>query len=149
VASAGDIKYDLQTNRSLQDPQPKPARISNAVQQNQAPVGSKFRQDARMAGVRAPQRNRAAIPSLLLLLAIAPTGARGETIETEHLFGFTIGTDVGIGERELEGSVTGRFGKRDGSYLASASTMSVEFVPVAMARFWIIWRSPSDPFPRS
>src|SRR5450756_3108510 len=36
--------------------------------------------------------------------------------------------------QELEGSVTGRFGKRDGSYLASASTMSVEFVPVANLR---------------
>jgi len=39
-----------------------------------------------------------------------------------------------VGERELEGSVTGRSAKRDGSYLASASTMSVEFVPVANLR---------------
>ena len=88
-----------------------------------------------MAGLSAAQRNKAAASCLLLVLATVPTGARGEPIETEHLFGFTIGSDVGeVGERELEGSVTGRSAKRDGSYLASASTMSVEFVPVANLR---------------
>ena len=40
-------------------------------------------------------------------------------IETEHLFGFTIGTDVGhSGEKEAVLDITGRFGKRDGSYSA-------------------------------
>jgi len=88
-----------------------------------------------MAGLSAAQRNKAAASCLLLVLTTVPTGARGEPIETEHLFGFTIGSDVGeVGERELEGSVTGRSAKRDGSYLASASTMSVEFVPVANLR---------------
>ena len=77
----------------------------------------------------------AAKPGLLLALAIIPTKARTEPIETEHLFGFTIGSDVGeVGERELEGSVTGRFAKRDGSYLASESTLSAEFVPMANLR---------------
>src|SRR5580704_2013065 len=77
----------------------------------------------------------AAKPGLLLALAVIPTEARTEPIETEHLFGFTIGTDVGqVGERELEGSVTGRFAKRDGSYLASESTMSAEFVSIANLR---------------
>jgi hypothetical protein len=71
----------------------------------------------------------------MLMLATGTTGARAGTIETEHLFGFTIGSDVGdVGEKELEGSVTGRSAKRNGSYLASASTMSVEFVPVANLR---------------
>jgi hypothetical protein len=68
---------------------------------------------------------------MLLALAIVPAVARASSIETEHLFGFTIGSDVGdVGERELEGSVTGRFGKQTGTYKAAASTMSVEFVPI-------------------
>jgi hypothetical protein len=72
---------------------------------------------------------------LLLALAIIPTGARSATIETEHLFGFTIGSDLGeVGERELEGSVTGRFAKRTGSYDAASSTMSAEFVPIPNLR---------------
>ena len=78
---------------------------------------------------------RAAESCLLLALAMLPTGARCGTIETEHLFGFTIGSDVGdVGERELEGSVTGRFAKRNGLYGATESTMSAEFVPIANLR---------------
>lgn len=78
---------------------------------------------------------RAAESCLLLALAMLPTGARCGTIETEHLFGFTIGSDVGdVGERELEGSVTGRFAKRNGLYRATESTMSAEFVPIANLR---------------
>lgn len=72
---------------------------------------------------------------LLPVLAMVPTGARTTPIETEHLFGFTIGSDVGeAGERELEGTVTGRFAKRTGTYNAAASTASVEFVPVKNLR---------------
>jgi hypothetical protein len=82
-----------------------------------------------------PLRSGTAKSCLLLVLAIFPAEARTETIETEHLFGFTIGSDVGeAGERELEGSVTGRFSKRTGTYDASASTMSVEFVPIPNLR---------------
>src|SRR3984885_7903381 len=93
-----------------------------------------------MAGLRASKRfvlaaQRAAKSGLLLALAMIPTGARGETIETEHLFGFTIGSDVGeVGERELEGTVTGRFAKRTGTYDAGASTLSAEFVPIPNLR---------------
>jgi len=73
---------------------------------------------------------------LLLALALLPPDAvRGEPIETEHLFGFTIGSDVGdVGERELEGTATGRFGKRTGAYDAGSGTMSLEFVPLANLR---------------
>jgi hypothetical protein len=94
-----------------------------------------------MTALRALRRfvsatERATVKSYLLLaLAIIPTGARSATIETEHLFGFTIGSDVGeVGERELEGSVTGRFAKRTGSYDAASSTMSAEFVPIPNLR---------------
>jgi hypothetical protein len=72
---------------------------------------------------------------LLLVLLLISSGARATTIETEHLFGFTIGSDVGeVGEREIEGSVTGRFAKRTGSYNAGSSTLSAEFVPLPNLR---------------
>ena len=73
--------------------------------------------------------------AISLLLAFIPAAGRAETIETEHLFGFTIGSDVGeVGERELEGSLTGRFSKQTGTYDAGSSTMSVEFVPLPNLR---------------
>ena len=72
---------------------------------------------------------------LLFVFAMLPTDARSATIDTEHLFAFTIGSDVGeAGERELEGSVTGRFAKRSGSYDAGSSTLSAEFVPIPNLR---------------
>ena len=72
---------------------------------------------------------------LLLALAIAPTGARTAPIDTEHLFGFTIGSDVGeVGEREVESSATGRFGKQTGTYNAASGTLSLESVPLANLR---------------
>lgn len=72
---------------------------------------------------------------LVFVLATVPTAARSTTIETEHLFGFTIGSDVGeAGERELEGSASSRFGKQAGSYNAADGTMSVEYVPIPNLR---------------
>jgi hypothetical protein len=85
--------------------------------------------------VSVAKRSRVAIPCLSLALAFIPASARTETIETEHLFGFTIGSDVGeVGERELEGTVTGRFSKRTGTYDAGSGTMSMEFVPMPNLR---------------
>jgi hypothetical protein len=100
------------------------------------------RQNAAMAALStsrglasAAKQRAAAISCLLLILAMVPTEARTATIETEHLFGFTIGSDVGeAGERELEGSATGRFAKRTGSYNAASGTMSVEYVPIPNLR---------------
>ena len=81
------------------------------------------------------KRSRAAISCLSFALSFIPAGARSESIETEHLFGFTIGSDVGeAGERELEGSLTGRFSKRTGTYDAASGTMSLEFVPIPNLR---------------
>ncbi len=61
----------------------------------------------------------------------APQRACAGAIDTEHLFGFTIGTDVGnVGEREIEGSTTGRFSKAAGTYGAISQTLSIEFVPI-------------------
>jgi hypothetical protein len=61
--------------------------------------------------------------------------ARSWRIDTEHLFGFVIGTDVGnVGDKELEAEVTSGFGKRPGSYAAFAPSLEYEFVPIANLR---------------
>jgi hypothetical protein len=71
----------------------------------------------------------------MLMLATIPTSARTAPIDTEHLFGFTIGSDVGeVGEREIESSATGRFGKQTGTYNAASGMLSVETVPLANLR---------------
>jgi hypothetical protein len=69
---------------------------------------------------------------VLALAAIvsAPIGAHAKDLETTHLFGFTLGTDVNdVGEKEAELEDTGRFAKRDGSYTAISKTLSVKFIP--------------------
>jgi hypothetical protein len=72
---------------------------------------------------------------LLLALSLVPADVQAEPIETEHLFAFTIGSDVGdVGDREIEGSATGRFSKRAGTYDAGSGTISAEFVPLPNLR---------------
>jgi hypothetical protein len=67
----------------------------------------------------------------ILCLVLLPTFACAEGIDTEHLFGFMIGSDVGnVGEREFESKTTGRFSRIGGSYRAVGQQMDVEFVPV-------------------
>jgi len=53
-----------------------------------------------------------------------------EGIDTEHIFGFMIGTDVGNpGEREFQNQTTGRFSKSGGRYRAVGQEFELEFVP--------------------
>jgi hypothetical protein len=66
-----------------------------------------------------------------LTLVLASTLLRAAEIETEHLFGFLTGSDVGdVSEREVEGQTHGRFGKRTGSYAALSSGLAVEYTPI-------------------
>ena len=52
-------------------------------------------------------------------LVLLPAGVRAEGIDTEHIYGFMIGTDVGErGEREFQSETTGRFSRQGGSYQA-------------------------------
>jgi hypothetical protein len=91
--------------------------------------------NASMRLISAMKGSCTAICGLSLALAFVSAGARAETIDTEHLFGFTIGSDVGeVGEKEIEGSISGRFGKRNGTYSAASSTLSAEFVPIKNLR---------------
>ena len=57
--------------------------------------------------------------------------AHAEEIDTEHIYGFMIGTDVGdLGEREFQSELTGRFSKNGGSYQAGSQQLELEFVPI-------------------
>src|ERR1700761_1275930 len=79
--------------------------------------------------------DRMPLSCVLGALSLVPAGIQAEPIETEHLFAFTIGSDVGdVGDREIEGSLTGRFSKRTGTYDAGSGTMSAEFVPLPNLR---------------
>jgi hypothetical protein len=67
----------------------------------------------------------------ILCLALLPAGARAEGIDTEHLFGFMIGSDVGhAGEREFQSQTTGSFARSAGTYRTIAQEFELEFVPV-------------------
>jgi hypothetical protein len=57
--------------------------------------------------------------------------ANAHDIDSEHLFGFTSGTDVDApGEAELEFESEGRFGKRTGSYRALTGGVELKYVPI-------------------
>ena len=65
-------------------------------------------------------------------LVLAPARASAEEgFDTEHIFGFMIGSDVGNpGERELQSQTTGRFGKGAGTYRAISQEVEIEIVPL-------------------
>lgn len=68
---------------------------------------------------------------ILWFSALCPLCAHAEGIDTEHMFGFMIGTDVGnVGEREFQSQTTGRFGKSGGNYRAVGQELEAELVPV-------------------
>ena len=61
---------------------------------------------------------------------LVPGCVHAEGIDTEHLFGFMIGTDVGsVGEREFQSQTTGRFSKSGGNYRAINQELELEVVP--------------------
>src|SRR6267142_6629407 len=85
-----------------------------------------------------PIRAKTCRAAILCLSALLPGGGRAEGIDTEHLFGFMIGTDVGnVGEREFQSETTGRFGKNGGRYRAVGQEFELEFVPVQNFRIEI------------
>jgi hypothetical protein len=51
-------------------------------------------------------------------------------IETKYIFGFTVGSSVGLeGEKAFEPVTVGRFGKRTGTYAATETELEYEFTP--------------------
>ena len=75
--------------------------------------------------------------AVVLCLALPPACAFAEEpdnkhggIDTEHIYGFMIGSDVGDpGEREFQTTMTGRFSKQAGNYQALDQQLELEFVP--------------------
>jgi hypothetical protein len=69
--------------------------------------------------------------AIVCFSTLAPACVYAEGIDTEHLFGLMIGTDVGtVGEREFQSQTTGRFSRSGGSYRAINQELELEFVPV-------------------
>src|ERR1700694_1602726 len=65
-----------------------------------------------------------------VLLAIVATLAKAAELETTHLFGFTLGSDVNaVGEKEAESEAVGRFGKSKGTYNALSQAFGVKVIP--------------------
>src|SRR6478609_1123548 len=80
--------------------------------------------------LRMPIRTKTVRAALMCLSALLPACAHAEGIDTEHLFGFMIGSDVGnVGEREFQSQTTGRFGKNAGTYRAAGQELELELVP--------------------
>jgi hypothetical protein len=67
---------------------------------------------------------------LVIACVLSPCVGNAESLETTHIFGFTLGTDVNqVGEIEGEIENTGRFGKGAGNYAAVSSAFGLKFIP--------------------
>ena len=85
-----------------------------------------------------PIRAKTLRTAIVCLSALLPGSMHAEGIDTEHLFGFMIGTDIGnVGEREFQSETTGRFGKSGGSYRAIGQELELEFVPTKDVRIQV------------
>lgn len=57
-----------------------------------------------------------------------PAGKKADEVDTEHMFGFTEGSEIGEkGETELLSETTGRFGRLSGSYSQIASMLEAKY----------------------
>src|SRR4051812_1490264 len=78
-----------------------------------------------------PIRANAVRVASVCIAALLPIGAHAEGIDTEHIFAFMIGTDVGsVGEREFQSQTTGRFSKTAGNYSTVGQEFELELVPI-------------------
>jgi hypothetical protein len=79
------------------------------------------------------------LASMVFLVSLwarpAAAGDKKETdntpdADTEHLFGFTEGSDIGErGEKEFEAESIGRFGRQGGSYAAVSTALEAKYTP--------------------
>jgi hypothetical protein len=77
-----------------------------------------------------PVRANTLRAAVLCFSTLLPAAGRAEGIDTEHLFGFMIGSDVGeVGEREIQSQTTARLSKSGGTYRAVTQELELELVP--------------------
>jgi hypothetical protein len=68
--------------------------------------------------------------AILCFSVLLPPCVHAEGIDTEHIFGFMIGADVGnVGEREFQTQTTGRFARNGGGYRTVGQELELELVP--------------------
>ncbi len=76
--------------------------------------------------------------AFLAVLALTSPAKRAAAVDTQFIFGFTMGADVGeLGEKEIEFQSFGRFGKADGSYTALEYQLRAELTPIENLRLEI------------
>jgi hypothetical protein len=92
-----------------------------------------------IAGAFSLQRRDRVIQAIILALCLlTPLHVEAADIDTEHIFGFMIGSDIGrVGEREVQSATTGRFGKSGGRYVAGEQEFELELVPTKDIRIEI------------
>ena len=67
----------------------------------------------------------------VLWLLLQPACGLAGGLDTEHIYGFMIGSDVGdVGEREFQATTAGRFSKQAGNYQVLGQQLELEFVPI-------------------
>ena len=77
-----------------------------------------------------PIRAKTLQAAALCCATLLPSGLHAEGIDTEHIFAFMIGADVGtFGEREFQSQTTGRFGRNGGRYRSLGQELELELVP--------------------
>ena len=80
-------------------------------------------------------RTATSIPAKACQLAmlgflLQPACSFAEGLDTEHIYGFMIGSDVGdAGEREFQTTTTARISKQAGTYQVLDQQLEIEFVP--------------------
>lgn len=73
--------------------------------------------------------------AVLCFPALFPAIGSAAEVDTEHMFGFMIGSDVGdLGEREVQTKTTARLSKNGGTYQAISRALELEFVPAGNFR---------------
>ncbi|MET0904437.1 MAG: hypothetical protein ABWY10_00050 [Tardiphaga sp.] len=81
-------------------------------------------------------RRMPAIRGVIILASmLVAGGARAGDFDTEHIFAFMIGTDIGqVGEREFQSSSTGRFGRAATRFRTGEQEFELELVPLPNLR---------------
>ena len=95
------------------------------------PVSGAVAIDPLMAfAMRMPIRAKTFRAAIACFFALFSACGHAEGIDTEHIFGFMIGADVGdVGEREFQSQTTARFARNGGNYRAVGQELELELVP--------------------